>query len=871
MALRNALDIFREVFTSRVLFQILRRRFHESKIDESDTEFQARNLNLATKDHVEEVTTSGLQRRRNYLNLPLVLGVVLVAALLILTFGGHRLTPNSPYTTRGLKIEEGEFLVPPFEPSDKFMWGTDVLGRDIASLIIAGAWQTMRLAATVVVLRLFLGFLLGAIAGWKSDTWIDRLISGLAETVFAFPPLLFAMILVLALGIRKGLMPFVVALTCVGWGEVMQYVRGEVMAMRSKTFIESAVSVGRRVSGIITHHVLPNLIPSLIPIAALEMGAVLMLLGELGYVGVFIGGGAFAELVVDAAPYHYSDVPEWGALLSNVRLFALTYPWTAFYPAMVFFVTIAGFNLFGEGIRRLISDEGVRIHRILNRYTLMISVLVLSGLTWMRGATGSISIYARQAEAFSGFNTMENLQVLTSPEFEGRAIGTDGLDAASNWIASEFEALGLQPAGKTLTYFQPRRRDYQALDQVPVLEIGNFGPTPVYQQDFSVFPSNFRNLGSAKGLVRFVALGDLMTGPYGNRHPTLEDLDYSREIVMVLSSLDEALLNEVDCSGVLVVANDPLDLQRNYTLSPRDPHIRPYGSDQLLGHDTPVIWITEDLANRIIIGTGQTVADLREVKEDLEKDEVFELQTHQVVAMEVDGSVYEKVTINQVIGHWPGEAGYVSDQKMDHRLIVVLAKYDNPPVPFTGEIYQGANDNASGVAIMLEMIRAMKETGYEPNRTILFVAYSGEGAEGGIPAMRPPVSQLLQSKAGFASFLEPEAVVELRGLGAGDGAGLALVGGGSLRLTNLFEDVARRVGVETERMGGDVDLSVIYRTGSSRESAEETPIILLTWDEWEATSQLPVDQLDTISIDKLKQAGEVATLAVMIMGRELDY
>jgi ABC-type dipeptide/oligopeptide/nickel transport system permease subunit len=729
----------------------------------------------------------------------------------------------------------------------------------------------MRLAATVVVIRLFLGFLLGAIAGWKSETWIDRFISGISETVFAFPPLLFAMILILALGIRKGIMPFVVALSCVGWGEVMQYVRGEVMAMRPKTFIEGAVSVGRRVSGIITHHVLPNLVPALIPIAALEMGAVLMLLGELGYIGVFIGGGAFEELVVDAAPYHYSDVPEWSALLSNVRLFAQTYPWTAFYPAVAFFVAIAGFNLFGEGVRRLVSDQGVRIHRILNRYTLIISILVLTGLTWLRGATGSISIYARQAEAFSEVKAMEKIQALTSPTFEGRAIGTEGLDATAEWIASEFEALGLQPAGKTFTYFQPRRRDFEVLDQQPFLTINDSSPPPVYQQDYAAYPSYFRNLGSAKGHVRFVAMGDLSLGPYYYRHPRLEDLDYSREIVMVLSGLEEVWLNEIDRSGVLVVASDPHDLQRNFTISARDPHYQPYGSDQVFGYDTPVIWITEEIANRILAGTGHTISDLKDMREDLAEDEILELPTGQIVEMEVNGTIYEKVTVNQVIGHWPGEAGYLSSQKMDHRLIVVLAKYDNPPVPYTGEIYQGANDNASGVAIMLEMIRTMQETGYEPYRTFLFVAYCGEGEEGGIPATRPPVSQLLQSKAGFASFLEPEAVVELHSVGAGEGVSLTFSGSGSLRLTTLFEDAARRMGVKTERVGGDVDLSVIYRTGSSRESAEETPIILLTWDGWEATSQLPVDQIETISTDKLKQAGEVATLGVMIMGRELDY
>ena len=144
---------------------------------------------------------------------------------------------------------------------------------------------------------------------------------------------------------------FVVALCFVGWGEVMQFVRGQVMAIRPKAYIESAVAVGLRTPRILLSHVLPNLLPALIALAALEMSAVLMLLGELGFVGIFIGGGAFAELDVAGAPYHYSDVPEWGALLSNVRLYSRSYPWTAFYPALAFFVAILGFNLFGEGLR----------------------------------------------------------------------------------------------------------------------------------------------------------------------------------------------------------------------------------------------------------------------------------------------------------------------------------------------------------------------------------------------------------------------------------------------------------------------------------------------------------------------------------------
>src|SRR5690606_23577311 len=145
---------------------------------------------------------------------------------------GPQLVTMSPYDTRGLTFEDGEFRVPPFAPDDEYRLGSDVLGRDILSLILAGAQQTLLLAGAVVAARLLIGFVLGALAGWFSTTWVDRLIVGAAEVLAAFPTLLLAMILILALGIREGFRPFLLALSVIGWGEIMQFVRGEVMALR---------------------------------------------------------------------------------------------------------------------------------------------------------------------------------------------------------------------------------------------------------------------------------------------------------------------------------------------------------------------------------------------------------------------------------------------------------------------------------------------------------------------------------------------------------------------------------------------------------------------------------------------------------------
>ncbi|MCB0133444.1 MAG: ABC transporter permease subunit, partial [Caldilineaceae bacterium] len=316
-------------------------------------------------------TQTASTRRRGIANWPLWLGALIIAALGLVLLFGPQLARHSPYTTQGMEYVDGVLSIPPFAPDAVYPWGTDVLGRDIQSLVLAGARQTLALAALAVGLRMVIGVALGLAAGWWSASPLDRFIAGVASVLAAFPTLILVMLLILILGIRGGFRPFVLGLGLVGWGEIMQFVRGEVIALRPKPFLESAVAVGASTSRIIGRHIMPNLLPAFVSLIALELGAVLMLLGELGFVGIFIGGGAFAELVIDAPKYHYSDVPEWGALLSNVRLYARVYPWTAIYPALGFFVAILGFNLLGEGVRRLVDAGALHLDRLANRFVLV--------------------------------------------------------------------------------------------------------------------------------------------------------------------------------------------------------------------------------------------------------------------------------------------------------------------------------------------------------------------------------------------------------------------------------------------------------------------------------------------------------------------
>ncbi len=395
------------------------------------------------------------------------------------------------------------------------------------------------------------------------------------------------------------------------------------------------------------------------------------------------------------------------------------------------------------------------------------------------------------------------------------------------------------------------------------------------RSDFVERPSPTRNLGEYRSEVRFLAFGELMQGgQISFQYNVLQELDLSDQIVMVLSEADATYLDRVPVAGMLVVQKNPLDMQRHYTLSPTDPRWSIFGASRDAQQNTPMFWINETTADRILQSTGQSVEDLRRLAADLEQDEIFELETGVTVDMEIQGSVEERVVTYHVIGYIPGESrvagGATGEGKLDDKMIVVMAQYDSPPLGPDGVDYLAANENASGVAVMLEMIRAMREAGYQPYKTFLFVAYSGEGIEGGARFI-PEVAKFLQTKYGFSSNYQLEAIIELRGMGTQIGDELILYTGGSLRLADLFEAAANRMDVPVRRAGGDVDLSIVFEERSAYAGGEEAPTIGLAWEGWEITANTSADTPDAVSQDHLELSGEALNLAMMILGRETDY
>ena len=795
-----------------------------------------------------------------------IIGMLMVLALIGLVFFGERLTEASPYQTHGVEIIEGEIGAPPFPPSSVFPWGTDPLGRDLQALVLAGAKQTLILALFAMIARMLVGTILGMLGGWQRGGRFDRLLVSAIGVWAAFPVTLFAIIAILALGIEKGMGVFVLVLCIVGWAEIAQFVRGQVTGIKPQLHVEAARALGTRTGGILNRHVLPLLVPSLLVLASLEMGGILMLLAELGFLNIFLGGGfklqiAEAGRMVPVIAY-YSDVPEWGALLANIRGWWRAYPWLAWYPGIFFFAAILAFNLLGEGLRRWLDQSRVNISRLFSRYSLAgIAVLVL-GLVWVLRGASPLGAYSDQARQFDVQHALEDLQVLASPEFQGRETGTAGAQLAAEYIAGQMMEIGLQPAGKKDTYIQTFACPWLHLTEVPRLELlddrGDVAETLRYRQDFAEYIGPMRSDGEGEGAVVGLVIGpDPGTSEVSYR---LAGLDLDDKIVLVHEEEMERI-NPSTVAGVLVFSDDPYAVDRKYVFP--KPSTWTYGRGR-----APALVISQELAERLLATAGSSLAALEDARRDLGPGEIGTTDAGttlrlDVVATQTDDPLSEECY--SVIGFIPGIGSHMESGEgggLDSQVIMVHAYYDGLGVGPDGTFYAGANDNASGVATMLEMARVLSQGDYEPKKTVVFVAWTG-GERGETLSVR----DAMNAKLGFSS-LTVEVVIELSGVGAGSGKGIALGDGSSHRLVQLYQDAASRMGVSTTTRGRGPHFGAYVRPESRSESALP---IYVSWDGSDQTAHTAWDTFEAIDPEKLDRVGQTTLLVLTVLSREVEY
>jgi peptide/nickel transport system permease protein len=223
-------------------------------------------------------------------------------------------------------------------PSSQHIFGTDDLGRDILQLIVLGARFDMSISLVVVFTATLIGVAIGSISGYIGGK-IDEIIMRFTDILLAFPGLIFAMGLTMALG--RSTVNLFLALTLVWWTGYARIMRGQVLSEKEKLYVQAAKSLGIPDFLILFKHVFPNAIYPILVLATMDIGGVMLSAAGLSFIGL------------GPSPFE----PEWGQLINRGASYLFMAPWIMFFPGLAVLTASLGFNLIGDGLRDVLDPR----------------------------------------------------------------------------------------------------------------------------------------------------------------------------------------------------------------------------------------------------------------------------------------------------------------------------------------------------------------------------------------------------------------------------------------------------------------------------------------------------------------------------------
>lgn len=380
--------------------------------------------------------------RRLFANPALLVGLTGTLVLFAMGVFGGLVAPYDPGANLSSIIRDfpdgrSTIAFPPTLPDSEHWFGTDPIGRDQWSRVLAGAWITLSVVVASAFGRLGIGFLLGLTSGWYGGP-LSRALGVVAAGITAVPQLLLAIMLVLVTR-PLGVAGFIASLALVGWPEISEYVRAEVLRAKAQPFIEAARSVGVPGRRLISGHLLATVGPQLLTVAALETGAVLLLLAELGLIGIFLAGAT--SLVNDSGPVgpFRGRSAEWGQMLGGIQFYAITAELPTLIPALFVVLASAIFALLADGLRA--ASDPFSSRRVLPGTFGVLTKVLVGALCF--SAVGFIGVNVRP-----GAMSIE----------EGRSAAAK--TAESTWPGSEFVAAVARFSSSAHGVDRPERLTY---------------------------------------------------------------------------------------------------------------------------------------------------------------------------------------------------------------------------------------------------------------------------------------------------------------------------------------------------------------------------------------------------------------------------
>lgn len=304
----------------------------QRSLDSKTAASDARSPGLAQAHARETRTQRQIMMRRLRQNRLAMVGLTIVVGLIVMAIIAPIISPHDP-----IEMQLANQFIP---PGKDHLLGTDEFGRDILTRIFYGARISLQVGIIAVGIAAVVGSLVGLCAGYFGK-WFDLISQQIIDVMLAFPGLLLALGIIAVLG--PSLRNVMIA---VGLGSVPTYarlMRGQVLSLKEKDYVEAARALGARDWRILAVHILPNALSPIIVLASLGIASSILSAASLSFIGM------------GAQP----PTPEWGAMLSSGRDYLRHEWWIATFPGIAIAITVFGFNVLGDGLRDAFDPKGL--------------------------------------------------------------------------------------------------------------------------------------------------------------------------------------------------------------------------------------------------------------------------------------------------------------------------------------------------------------------------------------------------------------------------------------------------------------------------------------------------------------------------------
>lgn len=263
-------------------------------------------------------------------NKQAVIGMLMILIVIMAAIFAPFIAPNNPN-----EINTAIKFLP---SGGKYPLGTDQLGRCVLSRIVYGARYSLGISIPTLMILAVISMILGTFTAYFGGL-LDRIFSIICNIFMAFPPLVVVLSLAGVLG--QGISNIIMSVVLSMWVWFVKVIRSYVLIEKGKEYVTAAYIAGCSDFKIIIRHIIPNILPMMIVYFSTSIAALILMVSGYSFLGIGTN----------------RNVPEWGSMLSSARIFLYSNPKLIFYPGLCILFTSAGFNLFGEALRDIITPE----------------------------------------------------------------------------------------------------------------------------------------------------------------------------------------------------------------------------------------------------------------------------------------------------------------------------------------------------------------------------------------------------------------------------------------------------------------------------------------------------------------------------------